>query len=158
MPLEESFDAVFAASLALREKQIQQNYRPLIGIHKWFARRPGTLFRNLLLSEFNGDEALASAYWRAHELSGVIADPFMGGGTTVFEANRLGLSVIGSDINPMAHWIVQQGLATFDPEEFIATASRVIAAVESEIGSLYQTQCLKCRQVADVKYFMWVKT
>src|SRR5437870_3440994 len=110
LSIETNFDPAFAAALALREKQIQQNYRPLIGIHKWFARRPGTLFRNLLLSEFNGDEALAAAYWRAHELRGVIADPFMGGGTTVFEANRLGLSVVGSDINPMARWIVRQGL------------------------------------------------
>src|ERR1035437_8438017 len=24
---------------------IQQNYRPVIAVHKWFARRPGTLFR-----------------------------------------------------------------------------------------------------------------
>ena len=37
--LEESFDAAFATSLALREKQIQQNYRPVISVHKWFARR-----------------------------------------------------------------------------------------------------------------------
>ena len=59
MSLETNFDPAFAAALALREKQIQQTYRPLIGIHKWFARRPGTLFRNLLLSEFNGEEALA---------------------------------------------------------------------------------------------------
>ena len=73
MSIETNFDPAFAAALALREKQIQQNYRPLIGIHKWFARRPGTLFRNLLLSEFNGDEALAAAYWRAHELRGLIA-------------------------------------------------------------------------------------
>ena len=41
------------AALALREKQIQQNYRPIIGVHKWFARRPGSLFRGLVLSEFS---------------------------------------------------------------------------------------------------------
>jgi putative DNA methylase len=47
-----SFDIPFVANLALREKQIQQNYRPIIAVHKWFARRPGTLFRSLLLAEF----------------------------------------------------------------------------------------------------------
>ncbi len=52
MSLESHFDAAFVASQALREKQIQQNYRPVIGVHKWFARRPGTLFRALLLAEF----------------------------------------------------------------------------------------------------------
>ena len=50
--IEKNFDIPFIADLALREKQIQQNYRPIIAVHKWFARRPGTLFRGLLLSEF----------------------------------------------------------------------------------------------------------
>ena len=45
MSIERNFDISFVADLALREKQIQQNYRPVIAIHKWFARRPGTLFR-----------------------------------------------------------------------------------------------------------------
>ncbi len=79
MSIEQKFDAKFATSLALREKQIQQSYRPVIGIHKWFARRPGTVFRSLLLSEFNGFEKLEEEYWQPHKLKGVIADPFMGG-------------------------------------------------------------------------------
>ena len=52
MPIENNFDVPFIAALALREKQIQQNYRPIMAVHKWFARRPGTLFRALILSEF----------------------------------------------------------------------------------------------------------
>ena len=40
--IERKFDIPFIANLALREKQIQQNYRPIIAVHKWFARRPGT--------------------------------------------------------------------------------------------------------------------
>ena len=50
--IETRFDVPFMADLALREKQIQQNYRPPIAVHKWFARRPGTVFRGLVLSEF----------------------------------------------------------------------------------------------------------
>ena len=50
--IERDFDVPFVAEMARREKQIQQNYRPIIAVHKWFARRPGTLFRSLLLSEF----------------------------------------------------------------------------------------------------------
>jgi adenine-specific DNA methylase len=99
--IESRFNIEFAASLAQREKQIQQNYRPVIGIHKWFARRPGSVFRSLMLSEFIKDKSLESAYWCSHKLSGVIADPFMGGGTPIYEANRLGFSVVGTDINPM---------------------------------------------------------
>jgi hypothetical protein len=51
MTIEKKFDIPFIAALALREKQIQQNYRPIIAVHKWFARRPGTLFRGLIFSE-----------------------------------------------------------------------------------------------------------
>jgi putative DNA methylase len=49
--IERDFDISFIANLTLREKQIQQNYRPVIAVHKWFARRPGTLFRGFILSE-----------------------------------------------------------------------------------------------------------
>src|SRR5271166_2378115 len=93
--IEENFDVPFIAGLALREKQIQQNYRPVIAVHKWFARRPGTLFRGLLLSEFaSGD--LRKSFYEGHKLDGKrICDPFMGGGSPLLEANRLGCDVIG---------------------------------------------------------------
>lgn len=158
MSLEQHFDAAFATALALKEKQIQQNYRPTIGIHKWFARRPGTIFRNLLLAEFNGQESLDTSYWRAHQLRGVIADPFMGGGTPVIEANRLGFSVIGADVNPMAHWIVRQSLSPLDLEAFEAAAAAVVTDTAEELADLYRTRCLSCGKGANVKYFLWVKT
>jgi hypothetical protein len=51
MSIEQNFNISFVAGLALREKQIQQNYRPIIAVHKWFARHPGTLFRALVLAD-----------------------------------------------------------------------------------------------------------
>jgi len=112
--IEKNFDTAFVAALALREKQIQQNYRPIIAVHKWFARRPGTLFRSLLLSEF-GQEPLCDTYFKSNNLAGIrVADPFMGGGTPLFEANRLGCDVTGFDINPMAYWIVRQEIEWLD--------------------------------------------
>lgn len=78
--IERAFDIPFVADLALREKQIQQNYRPIIAVHKWFARRRGRLFRALLLSEFS-KVPLREAFYQANRLDGLrIADPFMGGG------------------------------------------------------------------------------
>jgi hypothetical protein len=38
MAIEWNFDVPLIAAIALREKQIQQNYRPIIAVHKWFAR------------------------------------------------------------------------------------------------------------------------
>src|SRR5512139_796764 len=105
MSIEKNFDIPFVADMALREKQIQQNYRPIIAVHKWFARRPGTLFRSLMLAEFV-EGTLRERYFKPNKLHGIrVADPFMGGGTPLLEANRLGCHVIGYDINPMAHWI-----------------------------------------------------
>jgi putative DNA methylase len=103
MGIERNFDVAFVAEMALREKQIQQNYRPIIAVHKWFARRPGTLFRALILSEFV-NAPVEQTFFRSHDLRGIrIADPFMGGGTPLLEANRVGCDVIGYDINPMAY-------------------------------------------------------
>src|SRR3954469_24904248 len=97
--IERHFDIPFVAGLALREKQIQQRYRPIIAVHKWFARRPGTLFRGLLLSEF-GNAPIEQTYFQSNDLRGVtVADCFMGGGSPLLEANRVGCNVVGTDIN-----------------------------------------------------------
>jgi adenine-specific DNA methylase len=155
--LENRFDIAFTAALAQREKQIQQNYRPIIGVHKWFARRPGTVFRNLLLAEFNGNEPASDSFWHTHSFSGIIADPFMGGGTTAYEANRLGFSFVGADVNPMAYWVVRQSLSPLNRASFKSEANAAIDAVEKQVGQLYRTKCLSCSQSAPVKYFIWVK-
>ena len=81
MSIEQNYSIRFIASLALREKQIQQNYRPIIAVHKWFARRPGTLFRGLLAVGV-WQQASRRNLLPPHSFEGVtIADPFMGGGT-----------------------------------------------------------------------------
>jgi len=157
--IEKQFDIPFLANLSLREKQIQQNYRPIIGVHKWFARRPGTLFRGLLLAEF-GSGNLQDLYYKSNSLAGItVADPFMGGGTPVLEANRLDCNVIGCDINPMAYWIVQRELATLDPQEYRLAANDLINELKLKIGAYYNTRCSICgSEGVPVKYFLWVKT
>jgi len=156
--IEELFDTPLIAQLAQREKQIQQSYRPIIGVHKWFARRPGALFRGLLLSEFVTDRPLAWSYFGGHDLGPrIVGDPFMGGGTPLFEASRLGCHVVGTDSNPMAYWIVRQELAPLDLDRFRATAKRIAARVEKRVGQFYTTTCTRCGDAAPVKYFLWVK-
>jgi adenine-specific DNA methylase len=157
--IERTFDVPFVAQLAQREKQIQQSYRPIIGVHKWFARRPGALFRALLLAEFADNQPLAASYFSGHDLGPlVVGDPFMGGGSPLFEASRLGCHVVGVDINPMAYWIVRQELAELDLVAFQAAAEGVITRVEGQIGHLYETTCTHCeRPNVPVKYFLWVK-
>ncbi|MEI6787866.1 MAG: DNA methylase [bacterium] len=156
--IEKKFSIPFVSGLALREKQIQQNYRPLIAVHKWFARRPGTLFRSLLLSEFvEGD--LAEEFYRSQHLEGKrVADPFMGGGTPLIEANRVGCDSIGTDINPLAWWIVREQIEHLDLNAYRSTAAKLRQALETEVGSLYRTRCVfDGKTDAHVKYFLWVK-
>ncbi len=88
--IERNFDVPFVADLALREKQIQQNYRPIIAIHKWFARRPGTLFRGILLSEF-AQRPLREAYYCANSFPAIsyawqCGTSVMGGSRAVLRA------------------------------------------------------------------------
>jgi hypothetical protein len=159
MSIEQNYSIRFIASLALREKQIQQNYRPIIAVHKWFARRPGSLFRGLLLSEFaNGP--VEETYYRPHSFEGLtIGDPFMGGGTPLLEANRVGCNVVGMDINPMAAWIVREEIEAVGLKAYEKAAENLVDRLKNEIGHLYKTRCpITSRRDADVKYFLWVKT
>jgi adenine-specific DNA methylase len=157
--IEDDFDIRFVAALALREKQIQQNYRPIIAVHKWFARRPGTLFRALLLAEF-GEGPIDKLFYSSHCLNGVVvADPFMGGGTPLIEANRLGCDVVGFDINPMAAWIVREELEHLDLRMYRHEAESLVAGLATSLGDLYQTNCpIYGDEGVPVKYFLWVKT
>ncbi|MBI4763999.1 MAG: DUF1156 domain-containing protein [Deltaproteobacteria bacterium] len=156
--IEKNFDISFIADLALREKQIQQNYRPIIAVHKWFARRPGTLFRGLLLAEFS-NSPLNETFYKANSLKGIlVADPFMGGGTPLLEANRIGCNVIGFDINPMSCWIVKQEIEHLDLKAYDEAAESLSRMLESEIGHLYHTECVLCgKKDVPVKYFLRVK-
>jgi len=158
MSIETKFDIPLVAGLALREKQIQQIYRPIIAVHKWFARRPGTLFRALTLAEF-GDAPLADIYFAANDFPGrKVADPFMGGGTPLIEANRVGCDVTGFDINPMAAWIVRKEIEHLDVDVYQREAARLLGKLRAEIGDFYVTDCpLYGDTDVPVKYFLWVK-
>jgi putative DNA methylase len=155
--LETRFDERLIAGLASAEKQIQQSFRPIIAVHKWFARRPGSLFRGLLLSEFD-NRPLSQSYFESHDLRGIALDPFMGGGTTLFEANRLGLSSVGYDTNPLSRWVCERELEALDVEAFKLAAEEIAQAVELEISDLYTTRCEECGDEVKVKFFLWVKT
>ena len=158
MSIEQRFDVPLIAAMALREKQIQQNYRPIIGVHKWFARRPGTLFRGLLLAEF-GQGRLEDLFFRANDFPGLqIADPFMGGGTPLIEANRVGCDVDGFDINPMSAWIVREEIGHIDLTVYERAARALVDALRAEIDRYYRTSCPRYGDPdVPVKSFLWVK-
>jgi putative DNA methylase len=78
-----------------------------------------TLMRVLVSSEAAiRDKALRAARQElAHQFSGslpLVADPFCGGGSTLVEAQRLGLRSFGSDLNPIAT-LISKCLTEFPP-------------------------------------------
>lgn len=158
MSIEHNFDIAFVASHALREKQIQQNYRPYVAVHKWFARRPGSLFRSLVLAEF-GTKSLQDAYYEGHDLAGkLVVDPFMGGGTPIIEANRVGCDVQGYDINPMAAWVCREEIEHLDLSDYAVVADQFRSALNTDVGNLYETDCpIYGDRDVPVKSFLWVK-
>lgn len=156
MSVERRYTESHIARLAAREKQQQQHFRPVISVHKWFARRPATLFRALALAEL-AEGRVDATFAQTHQLSGVCLDPMMGGGSPLFEASRLGLSVIGYDTNPMAAWVVERELEEVDPDELAIAGEAVAADVEAQLDGLYSSTCPDCRGTANVRYFFWVR-
>jgi putative DNA methylase len=78
--------------------------RPVYQTHKWFARRFGSVFRSLLVAAVSPADC---SFWEAYEgradLTGMrILDPFVGGGTSLIEAQRLGAECFGIDVDPVA--------------------------------------------------------
>jgi putative DNA methylase len=157
--------------LAQDETGKRQYYRPVYSLHKWWARRPGTLFRAIILLatcpelreqllqiDAQDDIDARSRFFADHDLSKwIIFDPFMGGGTTLIEANRMGARVIGSDINPVAYWIVRESLKPVDLSRLDTYFQHLERTVAKRIKSLYQTRCVYCGELADTLYAFWVR-
>ena len=151
------FPFEFVSSLAKRESWRKEVYRPIYHIHKWWAKRLGSVFRGLLLGCLaDEDEELADVFYRTRASSDFsVFDPFMGSGTTLGEAHKLGLAALGRDINPVAVEAVRIALGDLQVaplEETFAYLSRTVGA---RIRRLYQTECSQGLP-AQVLYYFWV--
>ena len=131
---------------------------PLSRFTNGLRRRPGTLFRALVLSEF-GKRPVDDIFFQSNEFPDKrIADPFMGGGTPLIEANRVGCDVEGFDINPMAAWIVREEIEHLDLKAYALAATGLLSTLREKLQSLYVTDCpLYGDRRVPVKYWLWVK-
>lgn len=139
---------------------------PLHGIHKWWARRPNSVFRMILLTTFlEGSlelNELWNKFYRATFLdqklgtSPIILDPFMGGGTTIVEGLQLNTRVIGVDINPVAWFVTKKTIDSICFELLETELDRLEKRIEA-MKAYYLTLCPICGDKAEVMYFFWVK-
>lgn len=116
--------------------------KPIYQMSKWWARRRSSVFRSMLIAaatQAPDDPSHAARlvwdhYYANHQKKGAfkhlkVADIFMGGGTTLVEGSRLGMQMVGNDLNPVAWFVCKQELAQVDLEE----VKRLLADIEAEV-------------------------
>lgn len=155
--LETNPPVAFASRLALREGNAK---KPIYQLHKWWARRLGSVFRSLLLSAVsppNKFRALRNGFFYAkHDLSGLtVLDPFVGGGTSVVEAAKCGANVIGIDIDPVACFITSKEIDSIPEQDVLDAFREIEKKVRSKILRWYRATLPDGRKGA-VVYCFWV--
>lgn len=116
---------------------------PAYAGHRWWARRPPALLRALLIAACLPGETTDERFWEAYvsseqPLKGLhVHDPFMGGGSTLVEAARLGATVSGGDVDPLAAEIVRYELNPAPPDEVREAGERLLEHVRAQCGHLF---------------------
>ncbi len=167
--IEEYFPIVEINKLAVPERNA---FKPIYTMHKWFARRSSSVFRAILLAAMKpAGTDIMEEFYKDHtndpDTNGkIVLDPFMGGGTTIVEALRLGSKVIGIDLNPVAWFIVKTEVEPVDLDELQKSFGRLAERTVSWSGKplketlldMYKTECPSCgNKNADTIYTFWVK-
>lgn len=154
----DNFPFEFLSSVAERESWRKEIYRPVYHIHKWWAKRLGSVFRGIILGcLLPPDGDLPRAFYEAHESHGAtVFDPFLGSGTTVGEAHKLGCTALGRDINPVACESVRVALGPLDGKALTIAFGQLSDTVGQRIRDLYRSPDANGR-LRDVLYFFWVK-
>jgi putative DNA methylase len=154
----DAFPIEFLSEIAERESWRKEIYRPVYHIHKWWAKRLGSIFRGILLGSLLPDNVnLEKVFYQKHNFPKVaVFDPFMGSGTTIGEVHKLGGAAFGRDINPVACESVRIALGPLDRFKLKNAFSSLSATVEKKIRKLYRVKDEK-GNTCDVLYFFWVK-
>jgi adenine-specific DNA methylase len=124
--------------------------KPIYQMSKWWARRRSSVFRSVLIAAATkapDDRSQAAKlvwdnYYANHQKKGAfkhlkVADIFMGGGTTIVEGSRLGMQMIGNDLNPVAWFVVKQEMADVDLDEVKGLLADIEAEVKPQIMPFY---------------------
>ena len=156
---DDRFPIDFVSELAEIESWRKEIYRPIYHIHKWWAKRLGSVFRAIILgSKLPKDQSLEDAFYRMHRFEDlVVFDPFMGSGTTIGEAHKLGCIALGRDINQVAFESVRTALGRLDRDALSQAFSALSQSVGTKIRKLYLTK-VREDDVCDTLYYFWVKT
>ena len=143
--LEVDFPIIPINRIAAIEGSSGATRKPVYQLSKWWARRNSSVFRSLLLAasmrapqdESKAAKAVWEVYYANHQKRGAlchlkVAEPFMGGGTTILEGSRLGMQMFGCDLNPVAWFVVRSAMTQAEVEE----VKLLLADIEAEVKPL----------------------
>ena len=116
-------------------------HSPVYTMHKYFARRPWNVFRELI-----------SHYTAPGD---IILDPFCGGGVTIVEALKLKRKAIGVDLNSLATYVTRKEIAPVDLSVLQYNFAQLGQKMKQEILSLYSTKCSKCNAQTFADWIEW---
>jgi putative DNA methylase len=180
-PIEFTFPITEVNSIAEKESTGfgRRHYRPWSVMHKWWARRLGSVFRTILLYSLadenmiqwnNNQNDYVSSKWDqnphtlwnfySHDVKfpgKIVLDPMMGGGTTVVEALRLGCKVIAGDLNPVAWFVVKKQIENIDPQQLKAALTSLDKKIGDDLRKYYKTICPECGNEAEALYYFYYK-
>ena len=140
--IEVDFPIIPINQIAAVESSSGAATKPIYQMSKWWARRPSSVFRSMLLaaatkapddslqtSKLVWDQFYANSQKKGSFKDVKVVDIFMGGGTTLVEGARLGMQMIGNDLNPVAWFVVKQELANVN----LVEVKRLLADIEAEV-------------------------
>ncbi|MEB2584695.1 DNA methyltransferase [Bacillus cereus] len=93
-------------------------------MHKYFARRPYNVFRNLI-----------EHYTKEND---IVLDCFCGGGVTIFESLAVKRKVIGVDLNPLAAFITEMQIQKVDIKQLEEFLNEFYENMYNRFGQFYQ--------------------
>ena len=157
--IENTFPFIDISEIARQESWRKEIYRPIYHIHKWWAIRLGSVFRSIILGALlDANKDIMDFFYKKNSFKNkIIFDPFMGSGTTIGEAVKLGAKAVGCDINPISTFIVNQSFENVSKDDLDKYYTILEYCVKKQIQSFYITQDPDTGEKIPVLYYFWVK-
>jgi len=154
--IEKDFPFSDLSLIAEKESWRKEVYRPVYYIHKWWAKRLGSVFRGILLGACMGDsDNFWDFYYKRNDFSDItIFDPFMGSGVTLGEATKLGCKAIGRDINPVSFLLCNAALTKYKPQDVLSAYKNIEDTVSSILLNHFVTKTDEGEDATVLYYFL----
>ena len=154
----EGFPFEVLSDVAEAESWRKEIHRPIHYIHKWWARRLGSVFRAIVIGALasSDSDVMRLLYEPTRFPDATVFDPFMGSGITIGESLKLGTRAIGRDINPVAYFLVRNALAKHDRRAIIDAFASLEREISPRLRHHYRSK-LPDGRMGETLYYFWVK-